>query len=82
VTEFTDLSQASIFSLPRFDPERELRMLQNLWLKRRANDPPPLVIRSTEITEEVDDHVSDTSTERSFFESDSDEDDEETTPKK
>jgi hypothetical protein len=76
--EFNDCSQASIFALPKFNPEKEMKMLQNLWTKRCSSgeDPPPLICRSTRPSEDISD-VADPSPERSFFESDSDTEDEE-----
>jgi Fe-S-cluster containining protein len=72
--EFNNLSQVSIFALPKFDPEKEMRMLQNLWSKRCSiGDPQPLICRTThEIVDDGDDPQ-----ERSFFETDSDSEDEE-----
>jgi hypothetical protein len=71
VTEFNDLSQASIFCLPRFNPERELKTLQNLWSRRCSLGPPPphlLPSSKSPILAEP--------TERSFFESDSESEEE------
>jgi hypothetical protein len=75
-SEFSDLSQVSIFSLPRFDPEKEIRTLQNLWSKRNSTSICPFIFRP-ESPEDTIDQKSDSSIERSFFESDSDTDDEE-----
>jgi hypothetical protein len=75
-TEFSDLSQVSIFALPRFDPEKEMRTLQNLWSKRNSGSGVPLIFR-TEPQEPITEQLSDTSIERSYFESDSDSDEDE-----
>jgi Fe-S-cluster containining protein len=77
--EFNNLSQVSIFALPKFDPEKEMRMLQNLWSKRCSiGDPQPLICRTTqEIVDDGDDPQ-----ERSFFETDSDSEDEEVAARK
>ena len=73
--EFNDLAQASIFALPKFDPEKEMRTLQNLWIKRGStDDPPPLICRPQRPSQ--DDFPDDPAQERSFFESDSDSDEE------
>ena len=66
VTEFNDLSQASIFCLPRFNPEKELKTLQNLWSRRGSLGPPPHLLPSSKSP------ILAEPTERSFFESDSD----------
>jgi hypothetical protein len=82
-TEFSDLSQVSIFSLPRFDPEREMRTLQNLWSKRNSNTESlcPVMLRS-ESPQDISGQSSDSSFEKSFFESDSDSDDEDVNSKR
>ena len=77
--EFNNLSQVSVFALPKFDPEKEMRMLQNLWSKRcSTGDPQPLICRTTpEIVDDGEDPQ-----ERSFFETDSDSEDEEVAARK
>ena len=76
--EFNNLSEVSIFALPKFDPEKEMRILQNLWSKRCSiGDPQPLICRSPRTSHEIVDDGGDRSQERSFFETDSDSDDEE-----
>ncbi len=80
--EFSDYSQASIFALPKFDPEKEMKMLQNLWKNRCSNgDPPPLICRSPQPSPESRE-VPDPTQDRSFFESDSDCEDEEVSAKR
>lgn len=70
-----DLTKASIFSLPRFDPEKEMRMLQNLWSKRGSLVESPLILRSSRQLQSPS-RGTDKSQERSFFESDTDDEDE------
>jgi hypothetical protein len=70
VTEFNNLSQASIFCLPRFNPEKELKTLQNLWSKRCSLEPQPHLLPSSRSPIPAE------PIERSFFESDSDSEDE------
>ena len=75
--DFNDLTKASVFSLPRFDPEKEMRMLQNLWSKRGSLAVPPLIYRSSRHLQSPSSQRSDhVHQERSFFESDTDTDDE------
>jgi hypothetical protein len=79
--ELNNLSQASVFALPKFDAEKEMRMLQNLWTKRCSiGDPPPLICRSPQLSQDITEIVD--SSERSFFESDSDSEDEEVSNKR
>ena len=79
--EFHNLSQVSVFALPKFDPEKEMKTLQNLWSKRCSKDPPPLICRSPFPPQDIQDLHS-TNEERSFFESDSDSEDEEVNPRR
>jgi hypothetical protein len=44
--EVKNISQASVFSLPKFDPEREMRKLQNLWTRRGSILLSPILRRS------------------------------------
>jgi hypothetical protein len=62
----------SIFSLSRFDPDAELRALQKLWFKRDLGSS--YLILSPEPREIKDAQISGATTEHSFFECDSDED--------
>ena len=81
-TEFSNLTNASVFALPKFNPEKEMRILQNLWTKRslEIGDSPPLIHRSsftassTNIPEEPG--VPEVNVERSYFESDTETEDE------
>jgi len=76
--EFNNLSQVSVFALPKFDPEKEMRMLQNLWSKRCSiGDPQPLICRASRPSQEVVEDRDDPTPEKSFFETDSDSEDEE-----
>ena len=77
-TDFNDLTKASVFSLPRFDPQKEMQKLQNLWSKRGTlGAPPPLINRSSLQIKSPSPRVPDKAPqERSFFESDTDTDDE------
>jgi hypothetical protein len=74
--EVNDLTKASIFSLPRFDPEKEMRMLQNLWSKRGSLVVPPLILCSPRHLQSPS-LATGSCQERSFFESDSDDDEDE-----
>ena len=58
-----------------------MKILQNLWTKRCSMGDPPLICRSPQ---QSSDHleVPDTTQERSFFESDSDSEDEEVSVKR
>ena len=69
ITEFSDLSQASIFSLPKFDPEQELKTLQSLWSKRSCLESRNLLTCSRS-------PIVDEQPEQSFFENDSEDEDE------
>ena len=80
--EFSDYLQASIFARPKFNPETEMKKLQNLWKKRCSNgDPPPLICRSPQQSPESL-QTPDPTQDRSFFESDSDSEDEEVSAKR
>jgi len=79
--ELNNLSQASIFALPKFDAEKEMRMLQNLWTKRcSVGDSPPLICRSPQPSQDFTEIID--SSERSFFENDSDSEDDEVSNKR
>lgn len=59
-----------------------MRTLQNLWSKRCSlGESPPLICRSPSPTQDIPE-VDDPTSERSFFESDSDSDDEEASSKR
>ena len=78
--EFSNLSEASIFALPKFDPEKEMRILQNLWSKRCSPSNQPLICRSLyPAASQISD---DSPRARSFFESDSESDEEEAPTKR
>lgn len=71
-----DISKASVFRLPVFDPEKEMQKLKDLWKKRWPNESlsPPMIVRyAPRSMAKVP--------EPSFFESDSDSEDEEVSPK-
>lgn len=76
-TDFSDLTKASIFSLPRFDPDKEMRMLQSLWSKRVTFGVTPLIHRASGQVRPSSQGIDKAPQERSFFESDSDDEDEE-----
>jgi len=44
--EVKDISQASVFSLPKYDPDKELRKLQKLWSRRGSILLSPLLCPS------------------------------------
>jgi hypothetical protein len=69
ITEFSDLSQASIFSLPKFNPEQELKKLQSLWSKRSCLESQNLLTCSRS-------PIVDEQPEQSFFENDSEDENE------
>jgi hypothetical protein len=69
ITEFSDLTQASVFSLPKFDPEQELRKLQSLWSKRSCLEARNFLTSSRS-------PIFDKLQEQSFFENDSEDEDE------
>jgi hypothetical protein len=71
-----DISKVSVFRLPVFDPEKEMQKLKDLWKKRWPNESlsPPVIARyaprsKTRVPEP------------SFFESDSDSEDEAVSPR-
>lgn len=83
--EVKNIAQASIFSLPKFDPEREMRKLQSLWTQRGALILSPLFRRSTSPRKQmVEPPTLNLSGRRevSFFEEDSEIEDEDVSSRK
>ena len=64
--EFNDIANASIFSVPKVDSTKQMKILQNLWTKRHSQDLDPR--RQSQGSEQ-------STLERSFFESDSEDED-------
>lgn len=58
-----------------------MKILQNLWTKRRSIGDPPLICRSPQQSLEPLE-IQDSTEERSFFESESDSEDEEVSTKR
>jgi len=87
-TEFSNLTNASVFALPKFNPDKEMRILQNLWTKRslEIGDSPPLIHRSSfasPSTHSPDESIApQVNVERSYFESDTETDDDNDTMKR
>ena len=84
--EVKNIAQASIFSLPKFDPEREMRKLQSLWTRRGALILSPLFRRSTSPRQQMLGpsmlNLSGGRREVSFFEEDSETEDEDASSRK
>jgi hypothetical protein len=72
-----DISKASVFRLPVFDPEKEMQKLKDLWKKRWPNESlsPPVMVRYAPRSKAAK------VPEPSFFESDTDSEDEEVSPR-
>lgn len=76
-TEFGDLSKVSIFSLPKFDLEKEIKMLQCLWSKRWPHlSSVSVLCRRSRLPEDLCRYVINEK-ESSFFETDSESEKEE-----
>ena len=77
--ELNDISQVSVFSLPVFDPEKEMAKLRALWKKKWSEESlsPPLIFTSRPRSCAV---LPVKLPEPSFFESDSESEDEELPP--
>ena len=80
-TEFRNLTNASIFALPKFNLDKEMRLLQNLWTKRslEIGDSPPFIYPTSpliDVSDLKELQVAGSNFERSYFESDTETDDE------